>query len=246
MHFLDLTVAFHIYMILIWYDYNTDKSSGALTAPNKGCALMDRRTPLFTVILLLFSLFSLSAISAATAQEWYEQALSPQEGLKEEGPCWGDWFFDGDRWLREATPPDGEEYARFLVDVYGNWFSLDPSGAEIISPSDPPQWYPWDDTPESMGLPPKGKDEILSEQGSRTFRMGEWENVFGVWYKRVSPPGLLPAGVSHLVDSEGRCYVLVVYPGASPRPVERFPWFPGFPPGWGIRPGISVLVEMNQ
>jgi hypothetical protein len=43
---------------------------------------MDRRTPLFSVILLLFSLFSLSAISAASAQEWYENALFPQDGLK--------------------------------------------------------------------------------------------------------------------------------------------------------------------
>ena len=243
MHFLDLMMVSHIYMILIWYD--TDIFSGALTAANRGCDLMDRRTPLFSVILLLFSLFSLSAISAASAQEWYENALFPQDGLKE-APFWGDWFFDGDRWLREAIPPDGKEAARSLVDVYGNWYSLDPSAVEIISPSDPPQWYPRDDTPESRGLPPKGKDEVLSEQGSRTFRMGEWENVFGVWYKRVIPPGLLPAGVSHLVDSEGRCFVLVVYPGAVPRPVERFPWFPGFPPGWGIRPGTSVLVEMDQ
>ncbi len=79
MHFLDLMMVSHIYMILIWYD--TDIFSGALTASNRGCDLMDRRTPLFSVILLLFSLFSLSAISAASAQEWYENALFPQDEI---------------------------------------------------------------------------------------------------------------------------------------------------------------------
>lgn len=225
MHFLDLMMVSHIYMILIWYD--TDIFSGALTASNRGCDLMDRRTPLFSVILLLFSLFSLSAISAASAQEWYENALFPQDGLKE-APFWGDWFFDGDRWLREAIPPDGKEAARSLVDVYGNWYSLDPSAVEIISPSDPPQWYPRDDTPESRGLPPKGKDEVLSEQGSRTFRMGEWENVFGVWYKRVIPPDFCRQGFPILLTAKAAVLSWSSTPGPFPDRWRGSPGFPGF------------------
>jgi hypothetical protein len=75
--------------------------------------------------------------------------------------------------------------------------------------------------------------------------MGEWENVFGVWVQKGHPPGLLPAGVSHLVDSEGRCFVLVVYTGRSQTGGE-VPLVSRFPPGWGIRPGTSVLVEMDQ
>jgi len=50
-------------------------------------------------------------------------------------------------------------------------------------------------------------------------------------------------GATHLVDENGSCYILVVYPGATPRIVERFSWFPGFPSGWGIKSGTTVLVH---
>jgi len=190
--------------------------------------------------------FTLFAQGVLGGQEWFERPLLPGEDLGG-GPRWGGWFFDGEeRWLREAVAPGEGGAARFFADVYGDWYSLDLDSPGVIQPADPPEWYPWEDTPERRGLPAKGKEEVLSGEPRRSFRMGEWENYFGAWFRRIEPPGLPPLGVVHLIDSLGGCFVLVVYPGASPRPVERFGWFTGFPPGWGIKPGTTVLAELGQ
>ena len=204
---------------------------------------MKGKTTLFVVLSILFILFAQGALCD---QEWYERPLTPVEG-PDEGPRWAGWFYDGEgRWLREAAAPGEGGGARFFADVYGDWYSLGLGSPGVIQPVDPPEWYPWDDTPEKRGLPPKGKDEVLYGEPRYSFRMGEWENYFGAWFRRIDPPGLPPLGVVHLIDSVGGCFVLVVYPGASPRPVERFGWFTGFPPGWGIKPRTTVLVELEQ
>lgn len=195
----------------------------------------------FSVVLLLS--FILATQVALFAQQWFDQPLFPEEA-SEKGPCWGAWFFDGSRWFREAVAPDKDGAIRYFADVFGHWYSLEPSSG-VPAPADPPRWYPWEDTPERRGLPPKGRDEVLSGEERTSFRMGEWENYFGGWFRRISPPGLQPFGVTHLIDSVGNCYILVVYPGASPRPVERFAWFTGLPSGWVVKPGTTVLVELK-
>jgi len=202
-----------------------------------------KRTP---VLVSVFLVLLFLPAGVAFPAEWSSLSIPPdivnraQNGKHH----WGGWFLSDGIWIREAVAPDEEAGKRFFADVNGNWFTLEEVSYSSPVPSDPPEWYPWHDSPEQRGLPPKGKDEILSQGWSRSFTMGEWENVFGGWFRRIRPPGHDLVGASHLIDSRGLCYVLVVFPGAMPRAVELFPWFPGFPPGWGIRPGTTVLVEI--
>ncbi len=201
-----------------------------------------------SLLLLLWSslLFSATAAMSEAAPGWLEGGIFPETETPEttaEAPSWGAWFLNDDAWLREAVNPVLDPAQRYFSDVNGNWSVFDGSAGDLPVPGVPPQWYPWEDTPEKRGLAPKGNDENIEIDNNRSFSWGEWEEHFGVWFRRITPPGPPLMGATHLVDENGSCYILVVYPGAAPRIVERFSWFPGFPPGWGIKSGTTVLVN---
>lgn len=200
----------------------------------------------FLLLLWSFILLSAAAALSEAAPGWLESGIFPETETPEteaEGPSWGSWFMPGDVWIREAVNPDSVSAGKFFMDVNGNWFDFDAVKGDIPVPGEPPEWYPWEDTPEKRGLAPKGNDENLVKDKNRSFSWGEWEDHFGLWFRRITPPGQPLVGATHLVDENGSCFILVVYPGATPRSAERFSWFPGFPPGWGIKPGTTILVN---
>lgn len=198
------------------------------------------------MLLWSFLLFFAAAVMIEAAPGWLEGGIFPEtESLETaaEAPSWGAWFLNDDAWLREAVNPVSDPSQRYFADANGSWFVFDETKGDVPVSCDPPEWYPWEDTPEKRGLDPKGKDETLGGKYSRSFSWGEWENHFGGMFRRVSPPGKPLMGATHLVDENGSCYILVIYPGAIPRGVDRFSWFPGFPPGWEIKPGTTILVS---
>lgn len=199
-------------------------------------------------LLAILTLFSATSRSEA-APAWLDGGVFPEtevSGASDEGPSWGAWFMPGGVWMREAVNRNARSAERFFVDVNGDWFVFDESGEGVPASCDPPEWYPWQDTPGKRGLASKGKDENLEMDKNSSFSWGEWENHFGGMFRRISPPGPALMGATHLVDENGSCYVLVVYPGATPRILDKFSWFPGFPPGWGIKPGTTVLVNKAE
>jgi len=177
---------------------------------------------------------------------WLEEPLMVQDKPAEEGetPFWADWYrYDG-TWIREAVNPREETMGRWFVDIDGRWYALE-EGSQKPECADPPVWYPWSNDPRKDQLPSKGKDdEIQSErEGNPSFSWGGWREEYGASFRLVNPPGPRLLGAIRLVDPMGKCYIEVVYPGAQPREVDRFVWFPGFPPGWMIKAGTGVLVE---
>lgn len=200
----------------------------------------------FPVLFLTFLLISAISCRGEAAPGWLDSGVFPENEsipAPNDAPFWGAWYSIDGTWLREAADPSGPAGKRFFADVNGGWFVFEESAGDVPVSCDPPEWYPWQDTPEKRGLLPKGKDESLEIKQNRTFSWGDWENHFGGWFRRINPPGPPLLGAAHLVDENGGCFVLVVYPGATPRTVERFSWFPGFPQGWGIKPGTTVLVN---
>ncbi len=198
------------------------------------------------MLLWSFLLFSAAAFRSEAAPGWLESGIFSETETPEtasEEPSWGGWFMPEEVWLREAVNPVSDPAQRYFVDVNGRWYVFDGSAGDVPVSCDPPGWYPWQDTPEKRGLDLKGKDENIEIKRKSSFSWGEWEDHFGGWFRRITPPGLPLMGATHLVDGNGSCYILVVYPGATPRGVERFSWFPGFPPGWGIKPGTTILVN---
>lgn len=196
------------------------------------------------LIFLFLFLNGPIAIGSGAGISGLEEGIFPEGWQAAEGsPAWGAWFMVDGSWLREALAPGGDQAERFFADINGRWFIHHASQVEPPVSCDPPEWYPWEDTPEKRGLPSKGmEDDSLSDR-RRSFSWGEWETHFGGMFRRVNPPGQALVGAAHLVDSNGSCYILIVYPGATPRRVEMFSWFPGFPPGWAVRPGTTVLVN---
>ncbi|HPD98370.1 MAG TPA: hypothetical protein PLP89_08610 [Synergistales bacterium] len=198
------------------------------------------------VMLLSLLLFVMLAGAACVEAygEWLESGTLPDgpDQQNVDPPLWGAWFLPGEVWMREAVGGQESSGPRFFCDVKGEWYFLEDGTEGVPVPCEPPGWYPWQDTPEKRGLTSKGKEESAWEKNP-SFSWGEWENHFGGWFRRVNPPGPPLLGASHMVDEKGDCWVLVVYPGATPRRVERFSWFPGFPPGHVIRPETTVLVK---
>lgn len=200
----------------------------------------------FLIFLWSILLLSAAACRGEAAPGWLEGGIFPETetpGAVSESPSWGAWFMLDGLWIREAVNPASDSSARYFADANGRWFVFDEARGDVPVSCDPPEWYPWEDTPEKRGLASKGKDEILDAEKRTSFSWGEWEDHFGGWFRRINPPGPPLMGAAHLVDGNGSCYVLVVYPGSTPRGVERFSWFPGFPPGWGMKPGATVLVN---
>lgn len=201
-----------------------------------------------SLMILLWSalLLTVATCRSEAVPGWLEGGIFPDEEIPAssvEAPSWGAWFMSEGVWVREAENPDSDKGQRYFVNINGGWIVFDGSEGDVALPCDPPEWYPWQDTPEKRGLAPKGKDENLEIDRNSSFSWGEWEDHFGGWFRRITPPGKPLMGATHLVDGNGSCYILVVYPGATPRSVERFSWFPGFPPGWIIKPGATVLVK---
>jgi hypothetical protein len=199
------------------------------------------------ILAMLFLFLFLTcpmAVGSVAALSWLEEGVFPEGWQAEEGaPAWGAWFMVDGSWLREAVDPGSDQAERYFADLNGRWFLLHAAQGDSPVSCDPPEWYPWGDTPEKRGLPSKGREENSVSDKSRSFSWGEWETHFGGRFRRVNPPGQPLTGAAHLVDSNGSCYILIVYPGATPRRVEMFSWFPGFPPGWAVRPGTTVLVN---
>lgn len=147
-----------------------------------------------SLLLLLWSslLFSATAAMSEAAPGWLEGGIFPETETPEttaEAPSWGAWFLNDDAWLREAVNPVLDPAQRYFSDVNGNWYVFDGSAGDLPVPGVPPQWYPWEDTPEKRGLAPKGNDENIEIDKNRSFSWGEWEEHFGVWFRRITPPG---------------------------------------------------------
>ncbi|MEA3507692.1 MAG: hypothetical protein U9R40_02055 [Synergistota bacterium] len=188
----------------------------------------------------------LCGAALAADEGWLDEPLPALDTSAEtdETPYWSDWYrYDG-VWMREAVNPGDDTEYRWFVDINGRWYALEKNAVEPEC-TDPPGWYPWSEDPRKDQLPSKGKEDEpgMEREENPSFSWGGWREEYGVSFRLVNPPGPRLLGAVRLVDPLGNCYIEVVYPGAQPREVDRFVWFPGFPPGWLIKPGTGVLVE---